>query len=47
VTILKGEVQKDPVKAAQWAGCGVNVRYKNLNIFCAYGPVINNKIVSK
>jgi hypothetical protein len=46
VTIVKGGVSKDLLKATQWADWGVNVRYKKVNIFCAYGPVINNKIVS-
>jgi len=40
VTIVKGEIQKDLLKAAQWADWRVNV-----NIFCACGPVFNNKIV--
>jgi len=45
VTIVKGEIPKDLLKAAQWADWGVNVRYKHMNIFCACGPVFNNKIV--
>src|ERR1700692_4447126 len=45
VTIVKGEIPKDLLKAAQWADWGVNVRYKHMNIFCACGPFFNNKIV--
>jgi len=45
VTIVKGEIPKDFLKAAQWADWGVNVTYKHMNIFCACGPVFNNKIV--
>jgi len=43
VTIVKGEIPKDFLKAAQWADWGVNVTYKHMNIFWACGPVFNNK----
>ena len=45
VTIVKGEIPKDFLKAAPWADWGVNVTCKHMNIFCACGPVFNNKIV--
>ena len=45
MTIVKGEIPKDLLKAAQWADWGVNVRYKHVNIFWACVPVFNNKIV--
>jgi hypothetical protein len=41
--IVKGEISKDLLKAAQWAGWGVNVRYKHVNILYAFWSANNEK----